>query len=147
MTGVSQVGVIGCLVAMSAVACSGYADLSLPVRQSAQATVESQELFPGRLGTVQLRLSLASGDAPVSPLWVVGAPDIVATNASDISWAYGPCGHPGAPTDALGPEALRLCVAVSMREGPGAGAPFTIFVVVEDRGAQARYAAVAEVIP
>jgi len=82
-----------------------------------------------------------------APLFVVGAPDVLAANANDVSWAYGPCKHTGdAPTDS-GPDAVRLCVAVNMQAGQGMNAPFTIFAVVEDRSTQQRFDVVAEVTP
>ncbi len=142
--GRSGVAVMAPLLVLVA-ACNGYGQLDVPVRETGVMVVESQELFAGRLGTVQVRIDLP--DDVTGPLFIIGSPSILSSNATDVNWAHGPCGHPDAPVEPTPSWSLRLCVAVAMQSGVGRDAPFTVFAIVEDRAGHRRFDVTGEVTP
>ncbi|MCB9733563.1 MAG: hypothetical protein H6745_13260 [Deltaproteobacteria bacterium] len=121
----------------SAIACGGYTDIPLPIREVASLTVEASALFPSATGRVQLAVDVPADVA--RPLTFVGPPQTVAgTGTAVASWALGACPDALATT-----PALRLCVAVEA--GPVIAYPVTITAVVESRADNRRFTLIGEI--
>jgi hypothetical protein len=130
------------------VACQGYWEAPIQVREQLDATLERVDLYPGAIGTVQVRLD--GPDDLSGPLWVVGNPEVLAEDPAlaVIGWGYGPCkAWPQAPEEppADSETSVRLCVAVYSPPSP-LTAPFYIGAVVDSRSERRRFTAAAEVI-
>ena len=54
----------------SAIACGGYTDIPLPIREVASLTVEASALFPSATGRVQLAVDVPAGQT----LYVLASP-------------------------------------------------------------------------
>ncbi|MGB0592391.1 MAG: hypothetical protein ACPGU1_22120 [Myxococcota bacterium] len=143
------------IAALGLTACQGYWEAPIQVREQLDGALERVDLYPGAVGTIQLRF-----DAPddlSGPLWMIGSPEILAEDPrlAVIGWAYGPCNAwPQAadaptyePADESGDaeQALRLCVAVYLPLTPPAS-PFYIGAVVDSRLEGRRFTAAAEVV-
>ena len=114
-------------------ACDGYADLPLPLREFGPLRVERADRFSEGPGLAQVALD-PPADA-LGPFVIVGHPDALSDGAAVLTWAVGAC--PGAPT-ATDP-ALRLCLAIVYARGAEEPPPLAIGVVVESRGDARRF--------
>ena len=133
MTGRLRAWACVALASAAVAGCGGYAELPLPVRELATLTIESVDLHPGAIGTVQCRVSLP--EDVEGPLHVVGPPISGGGAVAVVNWAYGPCGDE-VPEGADVGSALRLCLAVESTVGlPPWGAALGLVV---DARAQAR---------
>lgn len=122
------------LVAIAgALACDGYAELPLPLRELGPLRVERADRFSEGPGLAQIALD-PPADA-LGPFVIVGHPAALSDGAAVLSWAVGGC--PGSPTPA--DPALRLCLAVAFARGGAEPPPLAIGVVVESRGDARRF--------
>lgn len=129
---------LAALTACALIACSGYDDLRLPIRESGALRVERVERFVEGPGVVQIALD-PPGDA-AGPFVVVGHPAFVNSDARVIAWAFGVCRGSPAPADG----ALRLCLAA---QWSGTSA-VTLTAVVESRADARRFTLIgSEVTP
>ena len=124
------------LFALSAlVACDGYADLPLPLREFGTLRVERADRFSEGPGLAQIALDVPS-DA-LGPFVIVGNPQVVSDGAAVQSWAVGTCrGSPVPPTN---DPAMRACLAVLYTRGATAPAPLSVAIVVESRADARRF--------
>ena len=130
---------VGALVVLAATGCGGYAELPMPVRESAHLVAEYVDLHPDAMGQLQLAVDLPAD--VVGPLVVVAAPAVRSTRPVVVNWAVGPC------RDAAGQDVpqtlavtslLTVCAAVYTTGGVTVE-PFTVDMVVEERHAGRRF--------
>lgn len=140
------------IVALSLAACQGYWEAPVQIREQLDAALERVDLYPGAVGTIQLRID--APDDSSGPLWLVGNPEILSQDPSltAIGWAYGPCKAWPQPADAFASEppletatSLRLCVAVYSPPYRQT-APFYLGAVVDSRLEGRRFTAAVEVV-
>lgn len=120
-------------LALAALACDGYAELPLPLREFGRLRVERAERFTEGPGLAQVALD-APSDA-LGPFVIVGRPVALNVDAAVLSWAVGPC----TKTAPMPDPALRLCLAVEYARGGAEPGPLAIGVVVESRGDARRF--------
>ena len=133
-------------------ACQGYWDAPLQVREELSINVEAFNLHPGAIGTLQL--SLNAPEDVEGPLFVVGSPDILAEDpaVTPVAWGYGACSAhdgPGSAPDSQGQEdkaSLRVCMAV-YTPAAATWSPLYVGLVVDSRRKRRRFSATAEVPP
>lgn len=116
-------------IALMVTACSGYDDLPLPIRETADLRIEHVERFTEGPGVVQVALD-PPGDA-AGPFVVVGHPAAQSQGARVIAWAVGPCRGQAAPSD----NATRLCLTVQW----SADEPLILTTVIESRADARRF--------
>ena len=95
-------------ISLAIVACGGYMDVPIQERERATLMVESVDLYPGAIGTVQVVATVPEGAE--GPLWLMSPPVAIAptANVSMVGYHLGPCHGDAEPDD----EALRICLAV-----------------------------------
>lgn len=116
-----------------ALACDGYADLPLPLRELGSLRVERVDRFSEGPGLVQI--ALEPPDDALGPFVVVGHPNVISSGADVLSWAFGPCRGSPEPSD----PATRLCLAVSYARGGDVPPAVAIALVVESRADARRF--------
>jgi hypothetical protein len=114
------------------VACAGYADLPLALREGGTLRVLRVDRFSEGPGQVELALDVPTDAA--GPFVVVGHPDIAAGGLVR-AWAFGACRGSPAPAD----TAMRVCVVVSWDRGVVASEAVVASIVVESRGDGRRF--------
>lgn len=117
------------------VACDGYADLPLQLREFGTLRVERADRFSEGPGLAQIALDVPA-DA-LGPFVIVGNPQAISDGAIVQSWAVGTCR--GSPAPALNDPALRACLAVLYARGTPAPDPLGIAIVVESRADARRF--------
>jgi hypothetical protein len=121
------------IVGLALLGCDGYADLPLPLRETATLRVERVERFSEGPGLVQIALDPPT-DA-LGPFVVVGHPSVLSGRAAVLSWAFGTCRGAPEPSD----PALRLCIAVVYQHGSQIPPPVSLALVVESRSDARRF--------
>jgi hypothetical protein len=107
-------------------ACDGYADLPVALRERADLQILDAPRFSEGPSRVEILLSPPS-DA-IGPFTVVGPPTALSEGAEVLSWAFGPC-------DASPSPALHLCLAMRFTSET----PLALALVLESRGDARRF--------
>ena len=116
-------------------ACDGYADLPLQLREFGALRVERADRYSEGPGLAQIALDVPS-DA-LGPFVIVGNPQVVSAGAEVQAWAVGTCR--GSPPPAPSDPAMRACLAVLYARGVPAPEPLSVAIVVESRADARRF--------
>ncbi len=128
-----RLAAIAAALSLATGACSGYADLPLPLREQAALAVESIAVFPGATGRAQITIDLP--DDVAGPVVLVGHPLSATPGLRVTAWAWGPCPDGPPPSD----DSPRLCLAIEADAATPTPGALTLSLVAESRADARRF--------